>query len=103
MAAGGKLEPAIEKIDTVIKQADSDDSQLLAEAYNALGASYRASKRPKDALLAYLNVHLVYFNSRQNHIEALENLVELWNEQHMPERANEAAGVLRDRYKRSPR
>jgi tetratricopeptide (TPR) repeat protein len=103
LAAGEKLPEATEMIEKVIKQADSDDSQLLAEAYNALGASYRASGRPKDALLAFLNVDLVYFNSPRNHIEALQNLIELWNEQQMPERASEAARVLRDRYKRSPR
>lgn len=103
LAATDKSEQAIEMIENVIKQADSEDFGLLAEAYNALGACYRTSQRPKDALLAYLNVHLVYFNSPQNHIEALQNLVELWNEQQMPERSAEAAQVLRDRYKRSPR
>ncbi|MHB8900438.1 MAG: tetratricopeptide repeat protein [Thermoguttaceae bacterium] len=103
MAGTNNLNPAIESIQNVIKQADSENSELLAEAYNALGASYRASKRPKDALLAFLHVHLVYFNSPQNHIEALQNLVELWNEQQMPERSAEAVQVLRDRYKRSPR
>ena len=103
LAATDKLDQAIGMIENVIKQADSEDNELLAEAYNALGASYRASSRPKDALLAFLNVHLVYFNSPKNHIEALQNLVELWNEQQMPERSAEAAGILRDRYKRSPR
>ncbi len=103
LAASGKLDQAIEMVQNVIKQADAEDSRLLAEAYNALGASYRASNRPKDALLAFLHVHLVYFNSPPNHIEALQNLVELWEEQKMPERSEEAARVLRDRYKRSPR
>lgn len=103
LAAAKKLPEATAMIEKVIQQADSEDSQLLAEAYNALGASYRASDRPKDALLAFLHVDLVYFNSPQNHIEALQNLVELWNEQQMPERSAEAARVLRDRYKRSPR
>ena len=103
LAATGKLEQGIGMIENVIKQADAEDTALLAEAYNALGASYRASNRPKDALLAFLNVHLVYFNSPQNHVEALQNLVELWNEQQMPERSAEAARILRDRYKRSPR
>lgn len=103
LAAGGKAEEAIGMIEKVIAQADSEDHDLLAEAYNALGAAYRVSKRPKDALLAYLTVHLVYFNSPQNHIEALQNLVELWNEVQKPERSAEAARILRDRYKRSPR
>ena len=103
LAANKKLDQATEMIQTVIKQADSEDNVLLAEAYNALGSSYRASNRPKDALLAFLHVDLVYFNSPQNHIEALQNLIELWNEQQMPERSSEAARVLRERYKRAPR
>jgi len=103
LAASGKLDQAIEMVQNIIKQADAEDSQLLAEAYNAMGASYRAGNRPKDALLAFLHVHLVYFNSPPNHIEALQNLVDLWEEEKMPERAEEAARVLRDRYKRSPR
>lgn len=103
LAANKKQAEATDMIQTVIKQADPEDNELLAEAYNALGSSYRASDRPKDALLAFLHVDLVYFNSPQNHIEALQNLVELWNEQQMPERSQEAAQVLRDRYKRSPR
>lgn len=103
LAASKKLDEATSMIQNVIKQADSEDNELLAEAYNALGSSYRAANRPKDALLAFLNVDLVYFNSPQNHIEALQNLIQLWNELQMPERSAEAARVLRDRYKRSPR
>ena len=103
LAANKKIDEATAMIEQVIKQADSEDHELLAEAYNALGSSYRASNRPKDALLAFLHVDLVYFNSPQNHIEALQNLTELWKEQQMPERSAEAARVLRDRYKRAPR
>jgi tetratricopeptide (TPR) repeat protein len=103
LAAAGQQETALDMIDKVIAQADSEDHELLAEAYNARGAAYRANKQPKDALLAYLTVHLVYFNSPQNHIEALQNLVELWNEVQKPERSAEAARILRDRYKRAPR
>lgn len=103
LAATQKLTEATAMIEKVIQQADSEDYELLGEAYNALGASYRASGRPKDALLAFLHVDLVYFNSAQNHIEALQNLVELWDGQQMPERSAEAARILRDRYKRSPR
>ncbi len=103
LAAAGQQETALDMIEKVIAQADSENYDLLAQAYNARGASYRASKLPKDALLAYLTVHLVYFNSPQNHIEALQNLVELWNEVQKPERSAEAARILRDRYKRSPR
>ena len=103
LAADGKVDDAAKSIQDVIKQADNDDLPLLAKAHNALGASYRTAKRPKDALMAYLWVDLVYFNSPQDHIEALENLVQLWNEQQMPERSTEAAQTLRERYNRSPR
>ena len=104
LAATDKRDEAITMIENVIKQADAEDNQIAGRSLQrarilAIGPAIG----PKDALLAFLNVHLVYFNSPQNHIEALQNLVELWNEQQMPERAAEAAQVLRDRYKRSPR
>jgi len=103
LAATGQIDQASTMIEDVIKQADPEDSRLLAEAYNALGAAYRSAGKSKEALLAFLHVDLIYFSSAREHIEALYNLVELWNERQMPERSAEAARTLRERYKRSPR
>lgn len=103
LAATGQIDQASTMIEDVIKQSAPEDARLLAEAYNALGAAYRSAGKPKEALLAFLHVDLIYFSSAQEHIEALYNLVELWNERQMPERSAEAARTLRERYKRSPR
>jgi len=103
LGAEKQTDQAIKQIEDVINAADPEDAELLGEAYNALGAAYREADRPKDALMAYLHVDILYFASAGQHVEALQNLVQLWNQLQMPERANEAARVLRDRYKRAPR
>jgi hypothetical protein len=54
-------------------------------------------------LLAYLHVDVLYFNSPKEHIEALENLIELWEEAQHPERAERETQRLEERYNRSPR
>jgi tetratricopeptide (TPR) repeat protein len=91
---------AVQLIEEVINQADPERHELLAQAYNALGTAYRQAGRAKDAILAFLHVDVLYFRSSREHIEALTNLVELWNEVQKPERSAEAAQILRERYNR---
>jgi tetratricopeptide (TPR) repeat protein len=93
-----KSDEAVRLAESVIAQADPEESNLLAEAYNALGVAYREAGRPKDALLAFLHVDVLYFTSRADHIEALENLITLWNEVQKPERAADAVQILKERY-----
>lgn len=103
LAEAGGSDEAVKLVEDVIAKASPEDSQLHARAYDTLGMAHRKAGRAKDALLAFLHVDVLYFTSPKEHIEALENLVELFDEMQQPERAEEATKILQDRYKRSPR
>jgi tetratricopeptide (TPR) repeat protein len=101
-AEAGQADEAVKLIQGVIDKADKEQTQLHAQAYNALGLAHRKAGRVQDALLAYLHVDTLYFNSPKEHIEALESLVELWEEAQLPERAERETRILQERYGRSP-
>lgn len=103
LAEAGAGDEAVKLIDDVIAKADPEATRLHAQAYNALGLAHRKAQRNQDALLAFLHVDVLYFTLPKEHIEALENLVELWEAVQNPQRADQAAEILRERYKRSPR
>jgi tetratricopeptide (TPR) repeat protein len=95
----GKTEDALKLIRGTIRQADPEERDLLANAYNALGVAYRAAgDKDQDALVAFLTVDLVYSGSPESHAEALYNLGELWERAKNPERARDARKVLEDDY-----
>ena len=87
-------------IHEVIRDADPEDSELHAIAYNALGQCYRQADKPKEALLAFLHVDVLYSSIPAAHVEALENLAALWTSFGQAGRAREARGLLRDQYER---
>jgi len=97
-AAENNTSQAISLAQQVIDSATNDQTELLAAGYNTLGLALRKADQPRDAVIAFLHVELLYFRSRSEYIESMQNLVELWNELSIPERANEAAATLRDRY-----
>lgn len=102
LAEGGDAPQAIKLAEQVIAKANPEDRDLHSGAYAALGLAQRKAGNTKEALLAYLHVDVLYHTTPRDHIEALQNLVELWNEVQKPERAAEAAAILRERYNRSP-
>lgn len=102
-AEAGQSDEAVTLVEGVIAKANPEDVRLHAQAYNTLGLAHTKAERTKDALLAFLHVDIIYFASPNEHIEALQNLVELWTQVQKPQRADEAAKILRDQYKRSPR
>ncbi len=102
LAQAGDAERGIKLIEEVLTKAPADDTLLHAKAYNRLGDCYRLAKSPREAVLAYLHVDLVYFQNADAHAEALANLSKLWGELNRPDRASAAATLLRERYPRSP-
>lgn len=87
----------------VIRQADPDDKDLLARAFNVLGDAQRAAGgRDEDAVIAYLTVDLVYNTTAESHAEALYNLVDLWQRTKHPERSRDARQMLESQYPNSP-
>jgi tetratricopeptide (TPR) repeat protein len=101
LAATGRTDEAIRLAEETIKAIGAEQVDLQAQAYNALGLAYQKAGRLKEAILAYLHVDLLYSNAPAQHVEALENLVELFGRVGQRERAEEAAKVLQERYGRS--
>lgn len=95
----GRNDEAIKTVQGIIKQSDPEAKEMLAQAYNVLGAAYRAAgDKDQDALISYLTVDLVYNSSPESHAEALANLSELWEKVKNPERALETRKLLKDSY-----
>jgi tetratricopeptide (TPR) repeat protein len=94
----GNTESAMQAAEQVIQNNDPNDVELFARAYNALGASYRKTNNPRDAILAYLHVDLLCHRARDAHAESLYYLSQLWNEVGKADRATEARNTLKSRY-----
>lgn len=98
MAATGGVDEAVGMIEKVIQDADPEQKELHARAYNALGKCYEEAGKTKDALLAYLHVDVLYNTVPEAHAEALFHLAPLWQAIGQGERAREARQTLQERY-----
>ena len=98
LSESGQLESAVEMVERVIQDADPEQKELHARAYNALGSCYQRAGQPKDALLAYLHVDVLYNSVPEAHAEALANLVPLWQAIGQDARARETRQTLEQRY-----
>jgi tetratricopeptide (TPR) repeat protein len=103
LAATGQFDEGIKLIESVIADADPEAADLHAKAYVTLGNCYRQKPgATKAALLAFLHVDVLYSAQAEAHAESLANLRELWNEVGKPDRAQQAAEMLAERYANSP-
>ncbi|TWU27820.1 tetratricopeptide repeat protein [Bythopirellula polymerisocia] len=102
MSAAGKSEEGIEAIKLMIVAAPSDEEQLLAQGYNALGDSYLAAGNLKSARNAYLHVDLLFATAPDEHAEALYKLARIWEDLKQPTRAKDAQQRLSEQYPLSP-
>ncbi len=102
LAAQGKYDQAVPLLEGIVAKASPTDHELRARLYNALGRCYLAANKPREALLAFLHVDLLYHRSSEQHAEALYHLTRLWRQLGRPERADEAHARLMTRYKSSP-
>lgn len=98
LAQTGDVDQAVGTIEKVIQDADPEEKELHARAYNALGNCYEKGNRKKDALLAFLHVDMIYSSVPDAHAEALAHLAPLWQAVGQEERAREARQTLKDRY-----
>jgi tetratricopeptide (TPR) repeat protein len=98
LAETGKGDEAVKIIQKVIQDADPQQKELHARAYNALGNCYEKTKQTKDALFAFLRVDVVYSNVPEAHAEALAHLVSLWKAVGNEEQSREARETLLQRY-----
>jgi tetratricopeptide (TPR) repeat protein len=98
LAETGQLDTAVGMIEKVIQDANPEQKELHARAYNALGSCYQRAGQDKDALLAYLHVDVLYNTVPEAHAEALANLATLWQAVGQEARAREARQILQERY-----
>jgi tetratricopeptide (TPR) repeat protein len=98
LAETGKGDEAASAIEKIIQDADPQQKELHARAYNALGNCYEKGKRTKDALLAFLHVDVLYNTVPDAHAEALFHLVSLWHAVGQDERSRESRELLLQRY-----
>jgi tetratricopeptide (TPR) repeat protein len=104
LAELGKADEGIQVLEAMIDKHDPQDVVLFGRIYNALGRCHYNAKRPKDALLAYLHVHLLFASDPDPHAESLYFLSKLWAapEINKPEEAVAARNTLLKRYSGSP-
>lgn len=94
----GKAAEGVALAQQVIDRNDPKDGYLFGAAYNALGAGYLKSEQPKQAVIAYLYVDLLFPSDPQSHAEALYYLEKLWTEQGKTDRAQACRNLLREQY-----
>lgn len=94
----GKPKEAIQLLDDMIKNVNSQQKALLAEAYIKKGDCYQALGESKEALIAYLHVDVLFPSEPGLHAEALYHLSNLWGKVQKPERGAEARAVLQQQY-----
>ncbi len=82
----------------LIDKADPQDTALYGHAYNALGRCYLKASRPKDALLAFLHVDILFYADAEVHAESLYHLSQLWKTVRRADRAVTARQLLAEKY-----
>lgn len=96
-----KYDEAEKSLREVIDAASGDESSVQAPAFNLLGDVQRETGKPKDAILSYLYVELLYSGERSEHAKALAYLAQLWDQVGRADRAEDARARLRDSYPNS--
>lgn len=97
----GKQKEAIKVLDEIIKNANPQQTELLAETYLKKGDCFRELGESKEALIAYLHIDVLFPMEPAVHAEALYRLSSLWGKIQKPERGAEARAVLKQQYPNS--
>lgn len=98
-ALQGNVGPAIATVENIIQNQNTDNTQLFAYAYNALGTGYLQSNELKKACRAFLHTELLFSTEPDAHAEALYHLSKIWPELKETDRANRARELLTSRYR----
>ena len=98
LAASGQSAVGIKLLEEIIEKQDSSDGKLFGRAYNALGACYAKSGKPKEAVLAYLHTDLLFNSESETHAESLYRLSKLWGDINQPDRVKRARESLQSNY-----
>lgn len=99
LAETGDPAAGIKLVQEVIGSNEPQQNPVLfGRAYNSLGRCYLKSNKPKDALMAYLHVDVLFYQNPETHAEALYYLNKLWTEVKKSERAIQSRTLLQSRY-----
>ncbi len=98
LAETSSPEEGISLIEKVIADNDPSDGELFGRAYNAQGDCLLKAGKPKDALIAYLHVDVLFYSHPDIHAESLYHLSKLWAAAKKADRASAAKNLLNDRY-----
>jgi tetratricopeptide (TPR) repeat protein len=85
----------------VIDECSSEEASIHASAFNSLGDAYRETGKPKDAVMAYLQVDLLYSGDRNEHAKSLCYLALLWEQLGRADRAADNRDRLKKDYPNS--
>ena len=98
LAEQGSHEQAQQVLTDLISQTDPQDTELFGHAYNGLGRCHLKADRPKDALLAYLHVDILFDADPEVHAESLYHLSSLWKTVNRSDRATSVRRLLAEKY-----
>ncbi len=101
MVLTGKADAAIRSLTEIIDRPEERTPEINAMAYNALGTALRKAGKPKEAIFAFLRVHLLYFTQPDLDAEAVANLKKLFAETHRSDHEREMQDILDHNYKNS--
>lgn len=96
MVQKGREKEAIEILQTLLLHVEAEDIRTQADVYCALGGAYEKLDRPREAILAYLHVEILFPSAKEEYRIALERLSRLWKTVQRPERAAETERLLRE-------
>lgn len=93
------FDAALKSLDDIVNNTNPNtDAELHARAFLQKGDCYRDQQKPKQAVMAYLRVELIYFRDQGAVAEALFRLSELHSQVGHPERGAEAKAKLRKQF-----
>jgi len=98
LAETASPDEGIAAIEKLILENDATDTEVFGRAYNALGDCLQAAGKPKDALMAYLHVDVLFYADSDTHAESLYHLSKLWLIAKNQDRAAAAKNLLKQRY-----
>ena len=94
-----RFDDAEKTLDAAIAATPRDAFATQAAIYVAQGEIRVAAGRPRDAIVSYLRVELLYPSVRERRVEALKALVPLWTQTGRPDRAADVRRTLKERFK----
>ncbi len=101
MVLTGQTDLALRTLDEVLDQTQDKNAEISAMAYNAQGTALRKAGKHKEAIRAFLRVHLLYAMQPDLDAEAVANLEKLFTEDHKPQHAADMRRILNEKYENS--